>query len=91
MWFHDRFTANRLGGEWFDFDPDMLIETPPLEEPVWHRKWKSGQENNQSYQATVRLPFELYAQLKAREKPITRQIIEALEEMLESKDSRSCK
>lgn len=30
-WLHERFAANRLNGEWFDFVPEMLTAEPPAE------------------------------------------------------------
>ena len=29
FWLHERFAANRLRGEWFSFDADMLAVDPP--------------------------------------------------------------
>lgn len=34
LWLHDQFSDNRLVGEWFVFDDEMLTITPPPEKPV---------------------------------------------------------
>lgn len=52
-WLHKRFAALRLVGEWFQFDPDMLVVEPSDLEPLrpnWRKRKKRRPEKRVSWQ-----------------------------------------
>ena len=38
---HERFSLNRIRGEWFNFSPEMLTETPPK---ITSGRWRRSKE-----------------------------------------------